>query len=197
MFVIQTSLLFFLLCDLLPILAEPNSVCIAANEPSYLATRCRRALRKMPSNKLIYNGDDPPSFNLPPIVRFQHHLIPKEFRSGNCIISVAKYPWNLHVSLGEFPPPPVYAASAMYFTVWPELKKGAEKIIKTCFEGQGHNRSGSLYVPCEIEGRVWKFRVAVGAVDGFSAREREWQEKMKQTAGFRKPSSSGVLRSFG
>jgi len=198
MLVPPKTLLLLLLSHLPPLLASLRPVCVGSIDliPPGLATDCRAALHMMPLKNLLYNGDNPPSFSLPPTARTPHFTIPNDFRSGNCVISITKIRAQAYASAQQTPAPPVYAASAMYFNVWPALRRGAEEIIKACFHRQLVNDVGTVHVHCEIERTVWKFRVVVEAVPEIAERERKWRQLVHGVGGpdFSKGVGWGQLR---
>lgn len=71
----------------------------------------------------------------------------------------------------------------MYFNVWPALRRGAEEIIKSCFDKQLFNKWGTVHVSCVIEGTGWWFQVVVEAGPEISKQERNWWQLVQKVEG--------------
>lgn len=125
---------------------------------------CHAALKLIPSLTADLHGQlsggKPPLTFEPPIRHPSgHYLIPAVFQSGHCAIGVLPLQkYNRYADTGTpFPPrPPHYAASALYYQVWPNVKIQAEKLLIACPIGGGHIHTKSL-----LEGSWFPYKVSV------------------------------------
>lgn len=106
--------------------AKSQISCFSQDPPRQRLGDCDAALNMIPNGVQdlgVDLGHLYPSDSKKPIsLQFEHpgrnrtYLIPAAFRFGTCVILVGSLGWNPH--------PPVKAVSAMYFKVWPNVRKG-------------------------------------------------------------------------
>ncbi|MCJ1249232.1 hypothetical protein MMC30_006455 [Trapelia coarctata] len=136
------SLFIFLLCYYIaPVATDLHSwdrpLCTNSPEgtPCILKNKndCLGALEMIPSGQLALDPAHPGDRYQPQPIDLAFHqgrqrkfFLPAAFRFGNCVISAEA------VYSATQPRPPTKAASAMYFTVWPNVRKSAAHIIEQC-----------------------------------------------------------------
>lgn len=125
---------------------------------------CHAALKLIPSltadlHGQLSGGKPPLTFEPPIHTPSGPFLIPAVFQSGDCAIGVLPLQkYNRYADTGTpFPPrPPHYAASALYYQVWPNVKVQTEKILIACPIGGGH-----IYTKSVLEGSWFPYKVTV------------------------------------
>ncbi|MCJ1246164.1 hypothetical protein MMC30_003369 [Trapelia coarctata] len=166
---------------LLPIAAKDWISCYY-NQPSIeFPADCTAALAMIPNgteglavDPHIAGDGIPPKFidlHFPPGVRNRNYFLPAAFRSGSCMILVrgVRLPWNQWLKDQVGPPrPPVKAASAMHFIVWPQVRRLATEIVQTCTRKSkpGRGWGGMAHTSSQLgehtdPGGRWKFRYTV------------------------------------
>jgi len=105
-------------------------------------TDCHAAIAMIPTGELPVDPQphtlgNPNRFNLnvPDSARTRKFKLPAAFRSGNCAIYVFHEPhehWPGRTEPIRFK---FQAASAMYLTVWPDMRRAALRIVEGCREG--------------------------------------------------------------
>lgn len=139
----DASLLIFLLCCYITPTAATDMydwdkpLCMDSEEGTpcilRMANECRAAIDMIPSGSLAIDPAYPGNRDQPNPIDLAFHpgrhrkfLLPAAFRSGDCLVQVEA------VYLPRRPHPPTNAASAMYYIVWPNVRKMAKKIIWQC-----------------------------------------------------------------
>lgn len=106
---------------------------------------CRAAIDIIPSNTTSFDPASPGERNQahPLDVHLTHpsrnrqFFLPAAFRSGTCVVIVEPNYRQPPVAV----PPPLQAASIMYFQIWPAVKRAATLITERC---QLRNRWGDV-----------------------------------------------------
>jgi hypothetical protein len=105
---------------------------VRSDRRNFSLADCRAAINMIPTGTASFDPaavspwdrgrSNPISVHLDRLDRKHPFLLPAAFRSRTCVVLV-----SAHTSH-----PPAKGASAMYFTVWPEAKRAATRIIKEC-----------------------------------------------------------------
>ena len=81
-------------------------------------------------------------------------FLPAVFRYRSCAV--------LCSMASSAKPPPKDPATAMFFTVWPEVRRAAERIKETCLANKGWNEAeGTSWALATVEGRLYSVRVVM------------------------------------
>ena len=148
----------FLYCYLITVTPTLNT-CWRENNISPSIDDCQAALSMIPNGRLEFTGTIgiPLNFNLPAHARKPFSRV---FRAGTCTIIAYRPRFNPNQQVYLPPPQPKYAATAMYFIVWPGIRKAAEGVLKNCLltEKRGFN-GGVAKVDIEVEGVTRKYGV--------------------------------------
>jgi hypothetical protein len=83
-------------------------------------------------------------------------FLPAVFRFRSCAV--------LCSMASSAKPPPKHPATAMFFTVWPEVRRAAERITETCLANKGWNGAGGTsWALATVEERLYSVRVVMRA----------------------------------
>ncbi|MCJ1248881.1 hypothetical protein MMC30_006102 [Trapelia coarctata] len=138
---------------------------------------CRAAINLMPDGTVHLDGTtlEPLQFLLSPNARDTANTpvkMPAGFRSGTCVIRVylKTYRNNLGTT-GE--PLRIEGALELYFRIWPEVRRTAEKIVGKCLRGRGGTNGGYMQIRGSLKDeRVWYFVRVTG--EGENGLKRPW-----------------------
>jgi len=100
--------------------------------------------------------------------------MPAGFRSGACVISL--YLKIYRTNLGTTREPlRVEGALDLYFNIWPELRRTAEKIVGKCLQGRGGTNGGYMLIKGSLKDeRVWYFVRVTGEGENGLKRGEGW-----------------------
>lgn len=164
------SLLTILLsCYTTPIACKKIACAEApAGELKPTSADCRAAIALIPDGTIapdgsIPNPNEPLNFLLPPRARGKIPF-PAAFRSASCEVIVGR-PFMEYASAADPLQPPQHTpaipkpATAMYFDIWPDVRRGAQSIVRECMQATGPQLVGTLMVQSTVGGR--KFTTVV------------------------------------
>lgn len=117
---------------------------------------CQAAKNLIPDGSISLGGDisKPLKLHLPPNACELKYRVPAIFRSGSCMITVEAF-WSTNR------PPPEKGASALYFTLWPEVKKAAAEVIKHCLVWKYAYNAGNVNTAVELGGQKLSYWIYV------------------------------------
>lgn len=168
-----------------PTLAAEQPHCYelpAAHRP--LPADCLEALNQMPDGTISFDGKhpqagEPMNFLLPAKAREKFEF-PAAFRHGTCEIHVGRPARDYSFSPPPQPPLPpgqrrptiALPATAMYYTIWRDLREGARSIIMDCVPATAtgaKKMGGTLQVDSTVEDYpFYAFLRVQGRVDDMS-----------------------------
>ncbi|MCJ1244702.1 hypothetical protein MMC30_001901 [Trapelia coarctata] len=165
---------------------QPHCYELPAAHSRPLKADCLAALQQVPDGTIEFDGQHPEAgqpmnFLLPAKAR-EKIQFPAAFRYRSCEIHVTRPAREHMFSLPPQPSGPPLApgqrrptiakpASAMYYTIWRNLREGARSIIRDCVPAttEGKNIGGSMQVDSTVEGHSFYAFVKVqGRVDDMS-----------------------------
>jgi len=125
---------------------KKNSVTLAAD--------CKKAIQMIPDGSLDWDGREhaPLNYYIPPAAR--KYTTPAVFRSDSCLITMDN-------NYRKPQPQPENAASQMYRTFSPEVKRSAERIAEKCFSNG--NNGGHEFIEVNLGGSDFKYIIALSA----------------------------------
>lgn len=120
---------------------------------------CATAIALIPDGTISLTGplSKPLNFSLTPVAR-RPYRIPAVFHSGTYIVTVDPA-WRLLTSAKDRSLE--NAASLMYFKVWPDVRRGAEEVLKQCLVWKYAFNAGFVGLSWEEGGLHWSFHVFV------------------------------------
>lgn len=120
---------------------------------------CATAIALIPDGTISLTGalSKPLNFSVSPLAR-RPYRIPAVFHSGTCIVTVDPA-WRLLASAKDRAPE--NAASLMYFKVWPDVRRGAEEVLKQCLVWKYAFNAGFVGLSWKEGGLHWSFHVFV------------------------------------
>jgi len=134
---------------------------------------CSTAIKMIPSGKHTFNveslaqGWQEPADPEKPIgltIDKRKVLFPAAFVARSCVITVEARPPRPYESRPSAGGVPTKAATAMTFTVWPNVRKLAKIIIRTCVKHRKLN--GHVYTHSLLGEWPFQYRVAVAPLAG-------------------------------
>ncbi|MCJ1246734.1 hypothetical protein MMC30_003943 [Trapelia coarctata] len=135
--------------------------CFDDDVPAPLLTDCATAITLIPSGALTVDPRYARAYHTVDLVlpdTRRKFLLPAAFLAGTCLVTVdASAPFS-----PTSPPPPMKAASEMYFKVWPNARTQAQRIVEGCLGGAEQHPAGSVEARSVLEGGyVLEFFVTV------------------------------------
>ena len=168
---------------------DSPTLCTIEAHPVDIAD-CLEAIDKIPPGKVYFdpahpgdrNRDKPIDILFTSPGRERRITLPAVFQSKSCVILVFSHRGR------EKAPTSVKAATALYFSILPDAKAAAEKIVKKCLKGKNDRVGGTKLTSSRLGNALIQYWVTVGAVpphardDGDSAGPSRMGEKRTEAA---------------